>query len=139
MAANKTTENTASVDDFINKITDETKRHDGHHLAEIMKEESGFEAKMWGNAIVGFGSYHYKYESGREGDAPLVAFSPRANDFSLYISPGDAKTGLLQKFGKHKMSGSCIHVKRLVDINEDVLRELVRQGVKNMQEKHPQV
>ncbi|RYU91663.1 DUF1801 domain-containing protein [Mucilaginibacter terrigena] len=137
MAKNKTTENTDSVADFLNRIEDETKRKDGHSLADIMQQESGFEAKMWGNAIVGFGSYHYKYESGREGDAPLAAFSPRSKDFSLYLAQdANAKEPLLQNLGKHKMSGSCIHVKKLADIDEGVLRQMVVSSVKFLKDKY---
>jgi hypothetical protein len=137
MAKNKTVETTESVDVFLNQFTDETKRNDGHRLVAIMQEESGYEAKMWGDAIVGFGTYHYKYESGREGDAPLVAFSPRAKAFSLYISlsPGD-KQVFLQTFGKYKISGGCIYIKKLTDIDEGVLRKMINLSVKYLKEKY---
>jgi hypothetical protein len=137
MAPNKTIETTESVDEFLNKVTDETKRNDGHCLVAIMQAESGYDAKMWGDAIIGFGTYHYKYESGREGDAPLIAFSPRAHSFSLYISlsPGD-KQVFLQTFGKYKISGGCIHIKKLTDIDEDVLRKMINLSVKNLKEKY---
>jgi hypothetical protein len=137
MAKNKTVETTESVDAFLNRFTDEIKRNDGHSLVVIMQEESGYDAKMWGDAIIGFGTYHYKYESGREGDAPLVAFSPRAHSFSLYISlsPND-KQMFLQTLGKYKISGGCIHVKKLADIDEGVLRKMVDLSVKHLKEKH---
>jgi hypothetical protein len=136
MAKNKTVETTESVDAFLNQFTDEIKRNDGHRLIVIMQEESGYDAKMWGDAIIGFGTYHYKYESGREGDAPLVAFSPRAHSFSLYISlsPGD-KQVLLQTFGKYKISGGCIHIKKLADIDGGVLRKMINLSVKQKDDK----
>lgn len=91
MAKNKTTETSGSVTDFINKVADETKRKDSFRIVEIIEKQTGLKAKMWGTAIVGFGSYHYKYDSGHEGDAPLVGFSPRANAIVLYLASGFQK------------------------------------------------
>lgn len=136
MAKNKTTENQNSVSDFINALPDQ-RRKDALGIIEIMKEQSGFEPKMWGPAIVGFGSYHYKYESGREGDAPLVGFSPRKTEFALYLSSAfDDREELLKKFGKHKTSVACIYVKKLEDIKIDVLKKMVANSVRFSKAKH---
>jgi hypothetical protein len=90
-----------------------------------MQEVTGLKAKMWGTAIVGFGSYHYKSDSGREGDAPLVAFSPRKSSFSLYLSGYDGKVQLLEKLGKYKQSGGCTHIVKLADVDTEVLKQLI--------------
>lgn len=138
MAKNKTTETTASVADFLNSVTDETKRKDSFRLVEIMEEQTGFKAKMWGPAIVGFGSYHYKYDSGREGDAPLAGFSPRKAEISLYLSQDfEEKQKLLANFGKHKTGKGCIYIKKLQDIDEAILRQLITSSVNYMKNKYP--
>src|SRR3954469_15184630 len=114
MAKNKTTETKNSIAAFINSVDDELKRKDSFQIVEIMKKQSGFEPKMWGPAIIGFGSYHYKYESGHEGDAPIIAFSPRKAAISLYLSADPAeRVKLLAKFGKHKTGKGCIYIKKL--------------------------
>ena len=137
-AKNKTTETKASVGDFLNAVTDEAKRNDCFQLVKLMKKYSGFTARMWGPAIVGFGSYHYKYESGREGDAPLVAFSPRAKEISLYMTQDPAeKEKLLKEFGKHKTGGGCVYIKSLKDINVEVLGKMIVATVKHLQKKYP--
>ncbi|GAB4032994.1 DUF1801 domain-containing protein [Spirosoma gilvum] len=128
MAKNKTTETTQSVTDFINSVADEPKRTDSIRLVEIMQAQIGFEPKLWGPSIVGFGSYHYKYESGREGDAPLVGFSPRANALTLYLGSFEGKDELLQKLGKHTTGKGCVYVKRLSDVDIDTLNELIRRS-----------
>lgn len=126
MAQNKTTENDNSVTSFLNTVTDEEKRKDSFELVKIFEEASSFKAKMWGNAIVGFGSYHYKYESGREGDAPLTGFSPRKGSFSLYFSSQfEERDELLAKFGKHKSAKACIYVKKLSDIDVSILKKMI--------------
>ncbi|MDB5287978.1 MAG: hypothetical protein JWR05_2927 [Mucilaginibacter sp.] len=126
MAKNKTTETAQSVADFLNTITDDAKRTDSFRLMEIMKEATGFEPKMWGSAIVGFGSYHYKYASGQEGDAPKAGFSPRAKEFSLYLSSNyTGREILMQKLGKHRSGIGCVYIKRLADIDKDVLHEMI--------------
>ncbi|WP_316734803.1 DUF1801 domain-containing protein [Pedobacter aquatilis] len=130
MAQNKTTENNDSVPNFLNIIEDETKRDDAFELVKIFEELSSFKAKMWGTAIIGFGTYHYKYESGREGDAPIVGFSPRKDAFALYLSsefPNRAE--LLGQFGKHKTGKSCIYVKKLSDINVDILKKMISNSL----------
>jgi hypothetical protein len=129
----KTVETKNSVTDFINLIPDETKKSDCFNLIEFMKEQSGFEPKLWGPSIVGFSSYHYKYESGREGEAPLVAFSPRKSEISLYLSSSfENREELLQKFGKHKSAKACIYVKRLEDINISILKKMISLSIKHI-------
>ena len=138
MATQKTTETKASISDFINQITDEIKRNDAFRLVEIFQNQTNLAAKMWGPSIIGFGSYHYKYASGHEGDAPLVAFSPRATAISLYLHlPADQREDLLQKLGKTKSAQSCIYVKKLADINLDVLNELIEISVKSIKQLYP--
>jgi len=127
MAKNKTTETNESSTDFINTfVEDETKRNDAFELIKIIQKITHFEPKMWGPSIIGFGSYHYKYASGHEGDAPLVGFSPRKAAISLYVytSPDD-RDELLSKLGKHKASKGCIYVKKLADINIEVLKNMI--------------
>ena len=137
MAKNKTTETESSVTDFINTVADVAKRNDSHYLAKLITAQTGLPAKMWGTAIVGFGSYHYKYDSGHEGDAPLIGFSPRANALVLYMAPDfEQRNELLQKFGKHKQGKACIYVKKMADINEEVLREMITNSVEWMKSRY---
>ncbi|MBL4675302.1 MAG: DUF1801 domain-containing protein [Mucilaginibacter sp.] len=137
MAKNKTTETEASVEAFLNKITDDERREDAFKLVAIMQDSTGFDAKMWGPAIVGFGSYHYKYDSGREGDAPRTGFSPRSKEFALYLTASfEGRETLLQKFGKHKTAKACIYVKKLKDVDETVLREMIKRSVADISEKY---
>lgn len=127
MAKNKTTETNESIVDFIAAfVEDETKRKDSFELVKIMQEVTHFEPKMWGPSIIGFGSYHYKYASRHEGDAPLVGFSPRKTAISLYIytSP-ENREELLSKLGKHKASKGCIYIKKLADIDVKALKNMI--------------
>lgn len=138
MATNKTTETNVSISDFINQLTDEPKRNDAFRLVEVFQNRTNLEPKMWGPSIIGFGSYHYKYASGHEGDAPLVAFSPRATAISLYLHlPAEQRESLLQKLGKTKSGKSCIYVKKLADINLDVLNELIDVSVNSLKQLYP--
>ena len=138
MAKNKTTETETSVLDFINTfVDDEAKRNDAFELLKIIQKVTGFEPKMWGPSIIGFGSYHYKYASGHEGDAPLVGFSPRKAAISLYISLSDNKEELLSKFGKHKTAKGCIYIKKLTDIDLEILRIMISTSVKELQKLYP--
>ena len=137
MAKNKTIETKNSVAGFLKAITDVKKSKDCSTLANLVTKNTGFEAKMWGPGIVGFGSYHYKYESGREGDAPLVAFAPRANAITLYLgSDFEKREELLSKFGKHKLSGGCIHIQKLEDIDTGILIKLIKNSI-TYRKKHP--
>ena len=138
MAKNKTTETESSVTDFINAVEDTAKRNDSFELVKIMQEESGFEPKMWGPGIIGFGSYHYKYDSGHEGDAPLVAFSPRKAAISLYCyTTTENKEELLSKLGKHKASKGCIYIKKLTDIDTEILRKIILLSIENLNKLYP--
>ena len=131
----KTVVTNESVADFINKIEDETKRNDCFAIINLMRKVSGFEEKMWGPSIIGFGSYHYKYESGREGDAPLVGFSPRKAEISLYLAHGfKERQALLEKFGKHKTAKACIYIKKLSDIDTNVLEEMIGHSIAYIKE-----
>ncbi|HMQ00117.1 MAG TPA: DUF1801 domain-containing protein [Cyclobacteriaceae bacterium] len=131
-AKNKTTATKVSVFDFINSFVDkEQKKQDSFRLIELMQEWSGFEPKMWGPTIIGFGSYHYKYASGHEGDAPLIAFSPRKAEFSLYvIAQSNDNQKFLDKLGKYKMGKACIYFKKLDDLNLDTLEKLCKSTIK---------
>jgi hypothetical protein len=138
MAKNKTTETENSVTDFINAVEETTKRNDSFELVKIMQEESGFEPKMWGPGIIGFGSYHYKYASGHEGDAPLVAFSPRKTAISLYCyAATENKEELLSILGKHKASKGCIYIKKLADIDTEILKKMISASIKNVTQLYP--
>jgi hypothetical protein len=123
-AKNKTVETTNSVKDFIKTVPDQQRQKDTLEIIRIMKEGSGFEPKMWGSGIIGFGSYHYIYESGREGDAPIIGFSPRKTEFVLYIPNFGKKEELLKKFGKHKIGKSCVYIKKVSDINIDIFKKI---------------
>ena len=126
MAENKTQKTGASVAKFLAAIKDETRRKDSAAVAGLMKKVTGSKAEMWGPSIVGFGNFHYKSDSGREGDFFLVGFSPRKAALTLYLMGGFADFDkLLTKLGKHKMSGSCLHIKRLEDVDKRVLEQLI--------------
>jgi hypothetical protein len=130
MAKNKTIETKASVAGFLKKITDEKKRKDFSAIVELIAKQTGLEPKMWGTSIVGFGSYHYKYESGREGDAPLTGIASRANAITLYLgSEFDKREELLSKLGKHKIGGGCIHIHKLEDIDTGILAKMVKNSI----------
>lgn len=140
MAKNKTTETETRVSDFINTfVEDDTKRNDAFELAKIMQQVTGFEPKIWGPSIIGFGSYHYKYASGHEGDAPLAGFSPRKAAISLYVYLSEEnREELLSKLGKHKAAKGCIYVKKLSDIDVEVLKKMVLVSVEYLQKLYPQ-
>lgn len=139
MADLKTKRTNASVAAFLAAVEGEEKRKDCQELVKIFEEVTGEKATMWGDSIVGFGQYHYKSErSKQEGDWPLTGFSPRKQNITLYIMCGfnDQKT-LLEKIGKHKVSGgSCLYIKRLSDINLEVLKELIKTSLKVMKERY---
>ena len=138
MAKNKTTETKASVEGFLNKIPNEVRRKDGFELLEIMKSQIKSEPKMWGPTIVGFGSYHYKYETGHEGDAPLVGFSPRSTSLSVYLNPEfENKDELLAKLGKHKMAKSCLYINKLADVDTKVLKQIIKASIAAVRAKYP--
>ena len=136
-AENKTTETEASVDTFLANIKDDQKKADCLVLKSMMSRITDSPAKMWGASIVGFGTYHYKYDSGREGDFMKVGFSPRAQNVTVYIIAGfDRYEALMSKLGKHKTGKSCLYIKKLDDIDLDVLEELVKESYNLMTEKY---
>ncbi len=138
MAELKTQRNDASVTDFLNAIPDETRRADCFTIAEKMRRATDAEARMWGPAIVGFGSYHYRYASGREADWFLAGFAPRKQDLTLYLMSGyDLCDELMGKLGKHSTGKSCLYIKHLSDIDVDALRELVESSVAHMRATNP--
>ena len=135
-AKNKTTFTEVSVTDFINSFVDnEQKKQDSFQLIELMREWTGCEPKMWGPTIIGFGTYHYKYASGREGDAPVLGFSPRKAEFSLYVTvPEATNQKLLGELGKFKMGKSCIYFKKLADLNLHTLESLSKSTINYVNE-----
>ena len=136
MAELKTKLNNASVEKFLNSVKDEQKRQDSFKILEMMKKITKEEPKMWGPSIVGFGKYHYKYESGHEGDMCIAGFSPRKEALTIYILPGFEKyDSLMKKLGKYKTGKSCLYIKKLADVDIKVLTELIIQSVKYMQKK----
>jgi hypothetical protein len=138
MAEPKTKPTKASVRAFLAGVDDDTRRSDAKKILALMRDVTGATPRMWGPSIVGFGSYHYVYASGREGDWPVTGFSPRARDLTLYITAGfSGYESLLASLGKHKTGKSCLYVKRLSDIDMDVLRELVTRSVEEMANKCP--
>lgn len=128
---NKTNETEVNVTDFVNSWVDnEQKKVDSFKLIELMQKWSGFEPKMWGPTIIGFGSYHYKYASGHEGDAPIIGFSPRKAAISLYVfSPTEENKHLLDDLGKFKIAKACIYIKKLSDINIPALEKLCKTSI----------
>ena len=135
MAKNKTTETSLNVGEFIGTIKGETKREDSLALIRIIKKQTGLEPKIWGSSIIGFGSYHYKYESGHEGDCPLLGFSPRAEAIVLYFcSQFEKREELLEKLGKHKTGKGCVYVKKLSDIDIEILQKMIANHMKQMRE-----
>jgi len=137
-AKNKTTATEKSVRDFLNSVKDDQKREDSFKILSMMERLSGYEAKMWGSSIIGFGEYHYKYESGREGNMCRIGFSPRTQNLTLYMIPGYSEyADELSRLGKHKIGKSCLYIKRLSDVDESVLEEMIIKDLKAMDEKYP--
>jgi hypothetical protein len=135
---NKTTETKLSVASFVKAIKDDKRRKDFSTIVDLIAEHTGLEPKMWGTAIVGFGSYHYKYDSGREGDAPLTGMASRANAITLYLcSTFDDREALLAKLGKHKTEKGCLYIQKLEDIDSKILVKMVKNSIKYYQKKYP--
>lgn len=138
MAENKTRPNRQSVGAFIDAIEPAERRKDCRTLLRLMKDATGTQPKMWGSSIVGFGNYNYKYGSGREGNWFVTGFSPRKQDLTLYLMAGvERYPDLLKKLGKHKIGRSCLYLKRLDDVNVDVLKKLVGESVKYVRRNYP--
>ncbi len=132
----KTKVNDASVPGFLNSVEDEQKRKDSFEILKIMTQVTKEEPKMWGSSIIGFGSYHYKGASGREGDWMQIGFSPRKQNLTLYLMGGlNARTDLLKKLGKHKTSTGCLYIKKLSDVDVNVLKELMMESIKAMKKR----
>ena len=138
MADIKTKQNDGDVNAFLAKVPDERKRDDAFTILELMKRVTGHDAEMWGSSIIGFGQYHYRYQSGREGDFFLVGFSPRKQSLTLYIMTGfDDYTDLLSRLGKYKAGKSCLYIKRLEDIDITTLEMLIAKSVRHLTENTP--
>ena len=137
MAELKTRPNQASVAGFLAAIDDPQKRADARKVAAMMRRATGKRARMWGSSIVGYGSYHYKYASGREGEFMLTGYSPRKNALTVYIMPGfSGFKSLMPRLGKYKTGKSCLYIKRLSDVDESVLEKLIDESVKHMRKKY---
>jgi hypothetical protein len=137
MAQNKTQPTTQSAEAFLNRIENDKKRQDAFEVLQMMQDITGKTPVMWGDSIIGFDQYHYKYASGREGDFLIVGFSPRKTALTLYLSSGfERYDELMPKLGKYKTGKSCLYVKKLEDINREVLAELITQSVQYMRDKY---
>ena len=137
MAELKTRQTNASVSAFVASIDDPAKRADAKKVAAMMRRATGKRAKMWGTSIVGYGSYHFKYASGREGDFMLTGYSPRKNALTVYIMPGFSRfKSLMGKLGNYKTGKSCLYIKRLTDVDETVLEKLISESVEHMRNKY---
>lgn len=137
MAKNKTTETQESVTAFLATVADAKKREDCRTIIQLITNHTGIEPKMWGPAIVGFGSYHYIYESGREGDAPLTGLAARANAITLYLgSAFKDREELLSKFGKHKTGKGCVYIKNIEDIDTGILIQMVKNSIEHRRKEH---
>ncbi|WP_342527822.1 DUF1801 domain-containing protein [Chryseomicrobium sp. FSL W7-1435] len=135
----KTKPTDESVIAFIEEIEKPSKKEDAYRLLDIFHEETGLEPILWGPSIIGYGSYHFRYATGHEGDAPLVGFSPRKAALSLYIAPSEEeREKYLSRLGKHKSGKACIYVNKLQDIDESVLREMIRRSVEVTRARYPE-
>ena len=139
MSDMKTKPTDVKVEDFLEAVEHPTRKADGFELLKIMKEITKKEPVMWGPSIVGFGTYHYKYATGREGDWPITGFSPRKQRLTVYIMPGfDEYEELLGRLGKHKVGVSCLYINKLADVDVAVLKELIAKSVEKMEKDYPQ-
>ena len=137
MAKNKTQPTKASVATFLAGIDDPEKRRAAKRIGAMMRRATGKRAKLWGSSIVGYGRYQYRYDSGRSGEFMLTGYSPRKQVMTVYIMPGfDGYTALLKRLGKHKVSKSCLYIRRLSDVDEDVLEQLIAKSVEDMRARH---
>jgi len=136
-AKNKTTQNDSSVAAFLDGVQNRRRREDAKRLLGLMIDVTGEPAKMWGTSIVGFGTYHYRYASGREGDFMRVGFAPRKQNLVVYIMPGfSSYDALLAKLGKHRTGKSCLYVNKLDDVDLGVLEELIRDSMEEMRRRY---
>ena len=133
MAETKTKPTGVDVDDYIAAIDDERKRDDSRELVRMMQRVTGKKPYMWGPSIIGFGTYHYRYDSGREGDMPVAAFSPRKGEFSVYLTPGSpGQAELLSRLGRHRMGKSCLYIRKLADVDLAVLEQLIVGSMRDL-------
>lgn len=138
MAEQKTRPTAVSVEDFIAAVENPKRREDARVLVRLMAEISGEPAMMWGPSIIGFGRYHYRYDSGHEGEAPLLGFSPRKANLVLYMTAcHDERADFLNRLGKHRSGQSCVYVNRLSDVDLDVVAEMARWTIKTTKERFP--
>lgn len=138
MAEPKTKPTDASVEEYLNNISEEGVRNDCWKINDLMEKATGSKARMWGTSIVGYGSYHYKYSSGTEADWPLIGFSPRKQNLTLYVIAGfETCNELLSKLGKHTSSKSCLYIKKLSDVNLSILSSLIENCVTYMKATYP--
>lgn len=138
MAENKTKPTEASVDAFIETVPDPVRREDAKTIAALMARVTGEAPKMWGPSIIGYGSYHYRYDSGHEGEACRIGFSPRTAELVLYVLTGSPEQdALLARLGKHKTGKSCLYIKKLADVDMAVVEQLVRDGLASMDARYP--
>jgi hypothetical protein len=137
-SVNKTRPTEADVAAFIAALEYPTRRADAERLDRLFRDVTGWQPRLWGGSLIGYGSYHYVYDSGREGDALATGFSPRKANLSIYIMPGYQDYGaMLARLGKHKAGKACLYVKRLSDIDVDVLEELIRTGLADLSARYP--
>jgi hypothetical protein len=143
MPENKTKMNDSDVVAFLNQVEHEGKREDSFKILELMQQVTGLEPKMWGDSLIGFGQYHYRYATSHEGDAALVGFSPRKQNLTLYlmgcyVNPGDKKYDeLFQQLGKHKLGKSCLYINKLSDVDLEVLKQLIKHSYEDMKKYYP--
>jgi len=138
MSENKTRPTGEAISEFMAQVDHPVRRADAHRLDEIFREVTGWAPQMWGPSIVGYGSYHYRYETGREGDMCATGFSPRKANLVLYIMPGYSDhSDTLARLGKHKLGKSCLYLNKLADVDEEVLKELIREGIDDLGRKYP--
>ena len=137
-SGNKTRETRASAAAYIAQVADPQQRKDCRELVAMMRDITGHPARMWGASIVGFGRYHYRYASGREGDSLLTGFAPRGKELVLYLGPGLDNAALMKTLGKHKAGKGCLYIKRLDDVDRKVLRALVEHSVETMRARYPE-
>lgn len=134
----KTKETDVDVIEFIESVESGKKREDAYRLLDIFTETTGLKAKMWGPSIIGFGKYHYQYDSGHKGEAALVGFSPRKAKHSLYFASGEWRESLLKEFGKHKAGKACIYINKLADVDEEVLKKLIIASIDHLRGIYPE-
>ena len=135
---NKTAMTDQAVEDFLNSVEPDRRREEGFALVELFEKATGYKARMWGASIIGFGEYHYKYDSGHEGDSMATGFSPRKAKITIYIMPGYQDYGpILKRLGKHSLGKSCLYLNKLADVDQDVLVELIQAGVRDLGKKYP--